>query len=116
MAIDGILVLPVFDKDLKNLRKRHRKLAPLWKAVDAIVAEDYDLLRSKYRDHSLTGQWAGFRELHVEGDWLLIYTIDAGELLLVLTRTGSHDELYSSRTSAKDIRSYRNAQGRILGE
>lgn len=36
----------------------------------------------------------GGRELHIEGDWLLIYRIDHGELCLVLTRTGSHDALF----------------------
>ena len=43
---------------------------------------------------AVKGEWAGFRELHIEGDWLLIYRIDHGELCLVLTRTGSHDALF----------------------
>ena len=58
------------------------------------MAEDADTLIHTYRDHSLKGEWAGFRELHIEGDWLLIYRIDHGELCLVLTRTGSHDALF----------------------
>lgn len=55
--------------------------------------ENHDLLRSRFRDHALKGEWEGFRELHVEGDWLLIYRIDRDILQLVLTRTGSHDTL-----------------------
>lgn len=58
------------------------------------MAEDADTLIHTYRNHSLKGEWAGFRELHIEGDWLLIYRIDHGELCLVLTCTGSHDALF----------------------
>ncbi|GMA47129.1 type II toxin-antitoxin system YafQ family toxin [Tetragenococcus muriaticus] len=46
-----------------------------------------------YKDHALTGKWQGFRELHIEKDWLLIYRIDSNKLTLTLTRTGKHDEL-----------------------
>ena len=45
------------------------------------------------RDHALTGNWNGYRELHIEADWLLIYRIEEDELELVLTRTGSHDDI-----------------------
>lgn len=40
------------------------------------------------------GNWKGYREIHLEGDWLLIYRVKHSELLLVLTRTGSHDDLF----------------------
>ena len=52
------------------------------------------MLRTRYRDHALKGEWNEYRELHVSGDWLLIYRINKDELRLVLTRTGSHDELF----------------------
>jgi mRNA interferase YafQ len=47
-------------------------------------------LESKYKDHALNGDWAGYRECHIENDWLLIYTIDEGELILFASRTGAH--------------------------
>ena len=47
-------------------------------------------LESKYKDHALSGDWAGYRECHIENDWLLIYTIDEGELILFASRTGAH--------------------------
>ena len=53
---------------------------------------DADGLRRR-RDHALTGNWNGYRELHIEADWLLIYRIEEDELELVLTRTGSHDDI-----------------------
>jgi len=51
-------------------------------------------LAPKHKDHALTGDYAGQRECHVKPDWLLIYTIDKGKLILTATRTGSHSELF----------------------
>lgn len=63
-------------------------------ALRALVAQDENALRTRYRDHALKDEWEGYRELHVAADWLLIYRINKGELQLVLTRTGSHDDLF----------------------
>lgn len=115
MAIEEIIATRVFDRDVKTLRRKHTSLTPLWDAVDAIVAGDGDLLSGKYRDHALTGQWVGFRELHVRGDWLLAYRIDGGGLTLVLTRTSTHDVLYSARTASRDIDAYRRDEGHVIG-
>ena len=48
----------------------------------------------KYNDHALVGNYAGFRECHIRPDWLLIYAINKGELILTATRTGTHSELF----------------------
>ncbi len=45
-----------------------------------------------YRDHPLRGDYVGYRECHLEPDWLLIYRIE-GEYL-VLARTGRHNDLF----------------------
>ena len=58
------------------------------------MAQNKQLLSTKYRDHPLTGNWKGYREIHIEGDWLVIYRGEKQELQLVLTRTGSHDDLF----------------------
>ena len=91
--LNDISRTPTFERDWKRLRRKHYDSAKLRKAIQTLMAEDADTLIHTYRDHSLKGEWAGFRELHIEGDWLLIYRIDHGELCLVLTRTGSHDAL-----------------------
>lgn len=52
------------------------------------------LLAEKYRDHSLTGNYTGFRECHVLPDWLLIYTIQQDRLVLTASRTGTHSDLF----------------------
>ena len=51
-------------------------------------------LPEKYQDHNLTGNWIGHRECHIEPDWLLVYYIEGDLLVLTLTRTGSHSDLF----------------------
>ncbi len=50
-------------------------------------------LAAKYRDHELRGNWNGFRECHIQPDWLLIYLIENDILTLTLVDTGSHSDL-----------------------
>lgn len=83
-----------FKRDAKVLFRKHYKPEKLAQAVETLMLEDRELLSTKYKDHALKGSWKGYRELHIEGDWLLIYKVDREELLLVLTRTGSHDLLF----------------------
>ena len=51
-------------------------------------------LDEKYRDNSLSGDYAGCRECHVEPDWLLIYEMMDNVLVLLLYRVGTHSELF----------------------
>ncbi len=81
-----------FRKDLKLARKRGLKIERLKEAVN-ILAEQKKL-EDKYRDHGLSGEYKGFRECHIEPDWLLVYRIDEDVLELFLFRTGSHSDLF----------------------
>ena len=81
-----------FRKDLKRIRKRGYDLSKLDDVLQTLLRED--LLPAKRRDHALTGDYAGFRECHVEPDWLLIYAIDKGQLILTASRTGTHSDLF----------------------
>ena len=83
-----------FKKDFKVLLKKHYSPNKLKQAIDALMAQNKQLLSTKYRDHPLTENWKGYREIHIEGDWLVIYRVEKQELQLVLTRTGSHDDLF----------------------
>ena len=49
-------------------------------------------LPPSYRDHALSDNWSGFRDLHVEPDWLLIYRAADGEIQLA--RTGTHSDIF----------------------
>lgn len=51
-------------------------------------------LPERYRDHALIGDYKGYRDLHITPDWLLIYKIEHKELILILSRTGSHSDLF----------------------
>lgn len=51
-------------------------------------------LPEKYRDHILVGDYKGKHECHLEPDWLLIYEYDNEKIILWLTRTGTHSDLF----------------------
>ena len=51
-------------------------------------------LDSKHKDHSLKGIYKGYRECHIQPDWLLIYLIEDDILTLTLVDTGSHTDLF----------------------
>ena len=55
---------------------------------------DGEVLDPKYKDHPLIGDYTGCRECHITPDWLLIYQIDRNALILYLTRTGTHSDVF----------------------
>ncbi len=81
-----------FKKDLKLAVKRGYDIKLLEEVVNRLANEE--ALEPKYKDHSLSGNYSGFRECHITPDWLLIYQIINDELVLFLSRTGSHSDLF----------------------
>ena len=79
-----------FKRDIRRAQKRGKDLAKLRKVLTVLVSQAP--LPVRYRDHPLRGPWSGYRDLHIEPDWLLIYRVEAGELRLA--RTGSHADLF----------------------
>ena len=53
-----------------------------------------ETLPQKFKDHDLSGDYIGCRECHITPDWLLIYRISQEKLILVLSRTGTHSDLF----------------------
>ena len=53
-----------------------------------------ETLPVEFRDHSLSGNYSGYRECHIQPDWLLVYKITENQLLLTLYRTGTHSDLF----------------------
>ena len=51
-------------------------------------------LPGKHKDHALTGNWDGHHECHILPDWLLIYRIEDDVLVLTVSRTGTHSDLF----------------------
>lgn len=82
-----------YKRDYKKIKKRGLNLALLDSVVDAL--RHGKKLDEKYHDHELKGQLKGFRECHIQPDWLLIYLIEDDILTLTLVDTGSHSDLLS---------------------
>lgn len=81
-----------FKKDYKLAKKRGLPIEKLNEVI--FLLKDDKPLPESYKDHELTGFWKGFRECHIKPDWLLIYKIYDNRLVLTLSRTGSHSDLF----------------------
>ncbi len=81
-----------FKKDYKLIQKRGYDMSLLKEIVDILASGEQ--LPQKYCDHSLSGDYNRYRECHIQSDWLLIYRIEKDLLVLGLTRTGSHSDLF----------------------
>jgi mRNA interferase YafQ len=79
-----------FDREVIKQVKRGKDIEKLIRVMDLIIEEKP--LEKKYRDHPLSGNFVGFRECHIEPDWILIYKIDNGSV--IFTRTGTHSDLF----------------------
>ena len=82
-----------FKKSLKLARKRGLDLSLLENVVTML--QNNISLEEKYRDHELKGKYRGFRECHIQPDWLLIYLKEDGILTLTLVDTGTHADLFN---------------------
>ena len=81
-----------FKKDYKLAMKRHLDIELLDDIIRALSRGE--TLPEKNRDHELSGDWAGYRECHIQPDWLLVYRIEDDVLVLTLARTGMHSDLF----------------------
>lgn len=81
-----------FKKDFKRILKRGCDVGVFENVVATL--QKGEMLPAKFKDHALKGDYVNFRECHLASDWLLIYQINNKELILYLTRTGSHSDLF----------------------
>ena len=88
-----VKVTTKFKRDYKLAIKRGRNIQ-LLEDVVAALAQGI-ALPEKYKDHALTGNFVGYRECHIQPDWLLVYRLEDDVLVLTLSRTGSHSDLFS---------------------
>lgn len=79
-----------FKKDVKRQKDRGKELGKLKGVIGLLVAGEP--LPEHLHDHALTGNWKGWRNCHIEPDWLLIYKRLPEEL--ILGRTGTHSDLF----------------------
>ena len=81
-----------FKKDLKLAKKRGRNLDLPDSVVNTLA--NGEKLPDKNHDYELSGEYRGFRECHIQPDWLLVYRINNDEIFLFLSRAGSHSDLF----------------------
>jgi len=79
-----------FKRDVKRVQKRGKDMTKLRTLLGLLIEQAP--LPEAYQDHPLRGNWNGYRDAHIEPDWLLLYRIVDDELHL--TRTGSHADLF----------------------
>ena len=87
-----VVKLRRFKKSLKKMLRRGKDINKL-EAVVSILARG-ESLPARYKDHALSGDLAGLRDCHIENDWILLYYIEANVLVLTLSDTGTHSDLF----------------------
>lgn len=81
-----------FKRDLKYIKLRGYDLRLLTTIIQTLASGQP--LAEKHKDHALGGIWSKHRECHVTPDWLLVYKVEHDILVLTLTRTGTHSDLF----------------------
>lgn len=83
-----------FKRSLKLAKKRGLDIVLLDSVVENLLRGVP--LEPKYKDHPLSGNYKGFRECHIQPNWLLIYLIEDDILTLTLVDTGTHADLFKA--------------------
>ena len=81
-----------FRKELKKMIRRGADIGKLETVVNILASGEP--LPLQYHDHALTGDMVGTRDCHITSDWILLYRIENDVLVLTLTRTGTHADLF----------------------
>jgi mRNA interferase YafQ len=93
MSKRSIVWTKQFKKDYKKAMKRGLNIDLLDNVIRSLSR--CEALPEKNKDHDLTGDWVGHRECHIQPDWLLVYRIEDDVLVLTLSRTGTHSDLFN---------------------
>ena len=81
-----------FKKDYKRVLKRGCDSKLLEEVLGYLIKREP--LPVKYRDHALSGNYKGFRECHIQPDWLMVWEQNDTELTLLFIQTGTHSDLF----------------------
>lgn len=79
-----------FQRDVKRAQKRGKDVAKLKRLLTILIGDQP--LPPRYKDHPLRNNWSGYRDAHIESDWILIYRI-TGDIVR-FERTGTHSDLF----------------------
>ena len=81
-----------FKKDVRLAKKRGYDLKLLTSVIEKLA--NGEILEPKYKDHQLSGNFGTYRECHIQPDWLLVYEVEDDKLILYLSRTGTHSDVF----------------------
>jgi mRNA interferase YafQ len=81
-----------FLKQAKICKKRGYNMALLEETIQ--ILSETGKLPAKYKPHKLTGNFAGCWECHIKSDWLLVWKQNDLKLVLLLTNTGTHSDIF----------------------
>ena len=87
-------------RDVRRIAKRGKDPSKLASALDLLAAGGQ--MPEEYQDHPLRGDMRGYRECHIEPDWLLIYKVINDALVLLACGTGSHSDLFGNKSPLND--------------
>ena len=90
MSSRRVVFHTAFRKDVKRIEKRHWNMEKLKEAISVLA--ELENIPDEYGDHGLSGTCKGFRDVHLEPDWVLIYKRD--EIEVTFARTGSHNDVF----------------------
>lgn len=79
-----------FKRDVERQKRRGKDMAKLRAVIELLC--HHRPLEPRHKDHPLAGEWEGYRDCHIEPDWLMIYLRERDKLLLA--RTGTHSDLF----------------------
>ena len=82
-----------FKRDIRRQKKRGADLELLYVAYDHL--ETTGTLPEHYKPHPLRGDYKGCIDVHIQPDWVLIYEVIEDEKVIVLHRTGRHQDVFS---------------------
>jgi mRNA interferase YafQ len=81
-------------RDARRMVKRGVDMSKLTSVLNLLANRTE--LPEKHHDHPLRGDMLGFRECHIEPNWLLIYQIIEDRLVLIAAGTGTHSDLFDA--------------------
>lgn len=80
----------IFKKDYQKLKMTDTQYVRYLRYLSMLI--DGKALPLEARDHNLIGDYSSFKEFHVGGDLLVIYSIE--DDILRLSRIGTHSQLF----------------------
>ena len=92
MAKYKYLATNQFKKDIKLCIKRGKSMEALKVVIEQLLESGQ--LPARYKPHKLAGPLKGLWECHIQPDWLLIWEQKDDELIMLMTRAGTHSDVF----------------------